>query len=139
MITEVFRGIIYFVVILLVFVFGFALSLTAFRTNDNDYGHYWMLVWRLSFGDFEDLQEDHQISELIFFLGASFVMPLVMLNLLIAVISEKFDEVLSNNKLADIRERLSLILEVGKFVATRDEIWFSSCIIYEYTTDFLKE
>ena len=44
------------------------------------------------------------------------MMPLVMLNLLIAVISEKFDEVLSNNKLADIRERLSLILEVGKFV-----------------------
>ena len=59
MITEVFRGIIYFVVILLVFVFGFAFSLMAFRTNDKDYGYYWIVVWRLSFGDFEEMQDNH--------------------------------------------------------------------------------
>ena len=121
MIVEVFKGIVGFLVILLVFVFGFAFSLMAFRKNDEDYGRYWLIVWRLSFGDFEDMQDDHRISEIIYFIGASFIMPLVMLNLLIAVISEKFDEILSNNKLADIRERLSLILEVGKFVATKDE------------------
>ena len=45
-----------------------------------------------------------------------FLLPIISLNLLIAIMGDSYDEVQSKAKIADVREKLELIKEVGKFI-----------------------
>ena len=55
-------------------------------------------------------------SERILFLIVTITLPLIAMNLLIAIISDKFEQILAGAKIADVRERISLTLEVAKFL-----------------------
>ena len=64
------------------------------------------------FGEFEDEYETKE--EKIFFLMVTIVGPLVLLNLLIAIMGDLYDQAQSQNQIADIKEKLSFIDEIGK-------------------------
>ena len=66
------------------------------------------------FGEFED--EYESIEEKIFFLMVTIVGPLVLLNLLIAIMGDLYDKVQSEEYIADIKEKLSFIDEIGKIL-----------------------
>ena len=68
----------------------------------------------MTFGDFEE--EYVGTPERLVFLFVTITLPLIAMNLLIAIISDKFEQILAGSKVADIRERLTLTLEVAKFL-----------------------
>ena len=113
MILVITKKIKYFLLILVTFVLSISFSLKALRENDK-YEVYWMVSFRLMMGDFEDEYPDPP-ERLLFTIGC-LVLPIIALNLLIAIIGDAFDNVQEKAVQADVRERLELIKEVGKFV-----------------------
>ena len=103
----------YFILILVTFVLSISFSLKALRENER-YTVYWMVSFRLMMGDFEDDYPD--APERILFTIGCLVLPIIALNLLIAIIGDAFDDVQEKAVQADVRERLELIKEVGKFI-----------------------
>ena len=65
-------------------------------------------------GDFEDEYEDSP--ERALFTMGCLLLPILCLNLLIAILGDAFDDVQSKAEIADVREKLELIKEVGKFI-----------------------
>ena len=108
----------------------------AIREETGDYEPYYMISYRLAYGDFEDDDMLNTESERVIFVLASVLMPLVLLNLLIAIMGDYYDQIQSKYQIADIWERLSLINEVGKFA-----FWLRSSdfkFIHWCSTDLLK-
>ena len=90
----------------------------AFRPGE-DFISSWQAAYRLAFGDFEDAEENSRHGDRLYFIIITVIIPLVLLNLLIAIMSEVFDDVQSTRAKEDIVERLSLILEISKFFKFR--------------------
>ena len=61
------------------------------------------------FGDFDT--DDYTTSDWILFIIASFLMPLVMLNMLIAIMSDTYSRVMSEIVPSDFMELNEMILE----------------------------
>lgn len=77
---------------------------------------YWQIAYRLAYGDFMGAEENDTHGLRVFFIISTIIIPLVLLNLLIAIMGDTFDNVQSSQEREDVRERLSLILEISKFL-----------------------
>ena len=66
-------------------------------------------MWMLSYGDFDT--EGYDTTKWVLFVIATIFLPLMLLNLLIAIVSDTFDRVYSNRVSSDYKELASLILE----------------------------
>ena len=80
-----------FLSILLIFVIQCAVSLMAFLP-DHDVREYWQLSYKLVYGDLEAFEIDSDPGRLFFFI-TTLSIPLLLLNLLIAILSDVFDAV----------------------------------------------
>ena len=107
-----------FLSITLVFIIQCCVSLMAFRPRDDFITHL-QASYRLAYGDFAEAEEISTHGERIYFVTVTIIIPLVLLNLLIAIMGDVFDAVQSTREYEDVRERLSLILEISKFVKCR--------------------
>ena len=124
----------YFLLILVTFVLSISFCLKALRENER-YTVYWMVSFRLMMGDFEDEYPD--APERILFTIGCLVLPIIALNLLIAIIGDAFDDVQEKAVQADVRERLELIKEVGKFIFWDNKNFF--CYIHWVSTPLLRD
>jgi len=66
-------------------------------------------VYLVAYGDFQT--DDYNAAEWALFILATCAMPLIMLNLLIAIMSDTYERVTNNMEEADGKELNSLILE----------------------------
>ena len=82
--------------------------------RDEMWDIYFMSSYLFMFGEFEEEYTDP--NERIFFIFKSIILPLVMVNLIITIIAEEFGKAQDRIAVADIKESLSLIREVSKFV-----------------------
>ena len=112
MIIEIFKGMFSFLIIFLFVVLVFSLGLMALRGDE--FVEIWQASYQSSFGDFEDDYQTH--SERTIFFLASVFLPLVMLNLLIAIMGDIHDKVQEEQAVADVKEKLDLILEIGRLI-----------------------
>ena len=80
----------FFILILTTFTLSISFCLKALRQND-DYETFWMLSFRLMMGDFEDEYVDSP--ERILFKVGCLLLPIISLNLLIAILGDAFDDV----------------------------------------------
>ena len=87
----------------------------AFKPGDK-FVLYWEIAYRLAYGDFYDSEENDSNAIRIFFFVITILIPLTLLNLLIALMGDIFDDVQSTRAKEDVRERLALILEISKFL-----------------------
>ena len=78
-----------FYVILMIYIIATTFATMALR-NDDDFRANFQLAYRMAFADFED--DYPTTSEIIGFLVSSFFGPLLMLNLLIAIMSDAHEE-----------------------------------------------
>ena len=101
MILVITKKIKYFLLILVTFVLSISFSLKALR-EDERYEVYWMVSFRLMMGDFEDEYPD--APERVLFTIGCLVLPIIALNLLIAIIGDAFDNVQEKAVQADVRE-----------------------------------
>ena len=64
----------------------------AFSPGD-EFETYWESAYRLAYGDFYDAEENTTHGKRIFFFVMTIFIPLVLLNLLIALMSDIYDDV----------------------------------------------
>ena len=82
--------------------------------RDDSYIDNYQVAYRLSFGDFED---DYPTwAEKYMFKLGTFIMPLLLLNILIAIMGDIFDRVQDTQEIADQQEWLSRIKEISKLI-----------------------
>jgi hypothetical protein len=113
-ILEITRRSIPFLFIFILFVIAVAYCLMALRDSD-EFEEYWQLSYRLAYGDFEEEYPGHK--ERTIFLVATILMPLIMLNLLIAIMGDIFSTIIDNAVVADTQERLWWLVENAVFSA----------------------
>ena len=134
MIIVITKQIKFFILILATFTLSMSFCLKALHQND-DYDLYWMKSFRLMMTDFED--EYSGFSEKILFTMGCFLLSIISLNLLIAIMGDAFDDVQSKAEIADVREKLELIKEVGKFIFWDNDVDLR--YIHWVSTPFLRE
>jgi hypothetical protein len=122
MIIEILKGSIPFVIVFVVVVVTFTYSLMGLRGDL--FVDMWSISYRLAYGDFEEIDEHTTYPERILFFIATIALPLIMLNLLIAVMGDIYDRVQENQVVADVRERLLWILELGRFACMKKQSKF---------------
>jgi len=127
-----------FLTILVAFIVQCTVSLMAFRPSE-DFISSWQAAYRLAFGDFEDAEENSRHGDRLYFIIITIIIPLVLLNLLIAIMSEVFDDVQSTRAKEDIVERLSLILEISKFFKFRHRNNSEKKYIHVCTNDKIEQ
>lgn len=93
MVIEIIKGIVPFLIILCTFIIAISLCIMAIREETGDYEPYYMISYRLAYGDFEDDDMLNTESERVIFVLASVLMPLVLLNLLIAIMGDYYDQI----------------------------------------------
>ena len=81
-----------FLCILLYYIVTSLFSFMAFKPG-NEFIEYWELSYRLAYGDFYDPEENNTNALRIFFFIVTILLPLVLLNLLIALMGDIYDEV----------------------------------------------
>ena len=74
-------------------------------------------AYLLSYGDWDT--EGFNGLQWILFTIFTLMIPLVFLNLLIAIISDTFDRVFTNKTISDYKEKASLILEMEEILICR--------------------
>jgi hypothetical protein len=102
MIIEIVKGMAPFLVIFLSQVATMTISVAAMR--EQDFEDAWEVIYRLSYANFELEYVEH--NERIMFMICSMVLTLVMLNLIIAIMGDKYGRVQQRSAIEDERERL---------------------------------
>ena len=97
MILEAWIGIIYFLILFLFTIFVLALAILSLY--DMEFIDAWQESYRLAFGDFKEEYADHK--ERIVFFIFTLALPLVMLNLLISIMGDKYDQVQEKAHITD--------------------------------------
>lgn len=114
MILDVLQAIKPFMLIFSTFILAISVNFMALRTEDNDkFADHLQLAYRLAFGDFEPSYDT--TPDRIIFVLASFFLPLLMMNLLIAILSDQFDKVENKRSMEETEAKIDLILEVAQF------------------------
>ena len=72
-------------------IFFTGIGFNAMRTDNFIEG--WTKSWRLSYGDFEDMGDYKTTGELLIFFFSCVLLPLLLLNLLIAIMGDIYDRV----------------------------------------------
>ena len=118
LITQVVKDMFSFLIILAAGFYTFAIILFINEHKDPtmtaDDGLVWIegeakTMYRMSYGDF-DVDGNTDI-EWIFFFFATFLIPLVLMNLLISIMGDTFGRVLEGKVPADYKEKVGLVLE----------------------------
>ncbi|CDW74119.1 wd-40 repeat protein [Stylonychia lemnae] len=114
LIIEVCKDMLSFTLLLILCVLGFAITFNIIESEHGDeqtlssnLGQYYKLI----FGDFDLLQEDASNSSWLVFIVSSSFITLIMMNLLIAIMSDTYDRVMTDIASTDGWELNQMILE----------------------------
>ena len=122
---QVFMDIPSFLIILVISMYAFGVCFYAIShrvTTSQDWIAYEMIgMYRMAYGDFAYV-DDYGGVEWLFFLLSTVLMPLVMMNLLIAIISDTFERVYTSKTASDYKEKTALILEVENLMFWRRNV-----------------
>ena len=121
MILRVFFDIVSFLVILSLFIFGLAMiayEISILNEDDTTltFGKAITICYLLALGEFSDWEPKKNFFSLAEFIVATIILTLVMLNLLIAIISNAYEEVKAEREYFDLKEKLSIISDFENFL-----------------------
>ena len=109
------HGMVPFMLIFFFSTFFNAIGFGAMR-RDEDFIDEWTKSWRLSFGEFEDMGEYATPGEVLIFFFSCTLIPLLLLNLLVAIMGDIYNQVQENMEIADTKERLQVISEISHLI-----------------------
>ena len=110
-----------FFIIFVFYTLAIAIGFDAMREND-DFLLSWTKAFRLSYGDFEDIDAYVSTGEIVTFHFGCILLPLILLNLLIAVMGDIYANEADKKEIEDTKERLLLIQEIYYSVALFSKI-----------------
>jgi len=120
MIFEIFKDISAFMIILVVSVVAYAQVSMIFKTLDSehkvDIESYLRSSYLLTLGELGDDIKDSTTTYFIIFTVFSFFIPILLLNMLIAIMSDSYERVMANKIPADCRQLASMLLEMEQIV-----------------------
>ena len=133
----------------MLFVFATTLTVSILYTSatpeqsltDRTFTDFLMHVYRLDFGDFDP--DSYSSLEIAIFILAVVIVPLVLLNMLIAIMGDSFDRVMEDKERRDYQEMVGLVYRYEAIVDTlcylkkkksKEKAWK-----YIWYTEFLKE
>ena len=118
MIVETLKDMVSFLIVCGVYLFGFALARYQSRkqipgqeVTFRDFGSDMFIVYNMFYGDWDS--DEYPDSLIPFFMIVSFLLTLVLLNMVIAIMGDTYDRVKDNLVVVDTRERLSMIQEAA--------------------------
>eukprot|EP00347_Sterkiella_histriomuscorum_P008487 403344908 len=125
MLQAVFYDIKYFILlyVFVIFMYGLIFTLLRIKTSEEDDDYegislfgYFIMAFRASTGDFQidqfkQLQEEHIIYAWIMWISAVLFLNIILLNFIIAVISESYEKVMQKMKAESYRIKCQLIKE----------------------------
>ena len=115
-VIDIGNGTIPFWSILFYCIFSVGIAFNALRGNT--WVEAFTQAYRLALGDFEEVEDAEpyaSIGEKIVFFFSSIVLPLLLLNLLLAIMGDIYAQVQEKCEVADIREKLALIQEASHY------------------------
>ena len=129
MLIWVFDDMFYFLIVLIstLFVFG-ALNIHAIKTKDTfnltfgDYTDSVNNVYQLAYANWEPDDTLNQNEYIVFLLGTVFL-PLIMFNLLIAIISQTYERFTANRTVVNMRELVALLVDWNYFLTFYKKGW----------------
>lgn len=125
MVLEVIKDIRYFIFIFVLTIIAFAHAWFVYLKNGGDDGGSFKSVWnalgytyRLSLGDFDvDKYGSYHIEiSWIFFILATFLLQIVLINLLISIVADTFTRIKGNYNIIMYKDMLHMIIE-NRFLA----------------------
>lgn len=63
-------------------------------------------------GSYDDLKPEVRLLKYIFFLAASFILPIIIMNLMVAILTKSFENVSEKEESAKIFEKVNLLFEI---------------------------
>eukprot|EP00347_Sterkiella_histriomuscorum_P020584 403337249 len=134
MLQAVFYDIKYFILLyaFVIFIYGLIFTLLKIKTSEenDDYQGinlfgYFIMAFRASTGDFQidqfkELQEEHIIYAWIMWISAVLFLNIILLNFIIAVISESYEKVMQKMRAESYRIKCQLIKEREQFLEEND-------------------
>ncbi|CDW81552.1 wd-40 repeat protein [Stylonychia lemnae] len=137
MIIEIIRDMASFTIILIYWIVGFSLMFYLFTfERDYDYEESFdiynsvlifvnslQFTYKLSFGDFDTTEFSSQ--QWILFIISSFFIPLVLFNLIIAVMGDTYDRVQTLATSVDLKEQAKLVMEVEGLLNLKNKTYVS--------------
>lgn len=78
-----------------------------------EYDQYLLRSYNMVYANFDEIDYPTIPQQIIFIVG-SIILPLVLLNLLITYMADKYEELQTQNKVEDIRDRIRMIQQVGR-------------------------
>lgn len=120
MILKVFSDIVSFVAIMFIIIIAVSLisiNVSALKgETPESFGPYFSGTYLLILGSF-DTSNFNDVADWVFFMLRTICMTLVLLNLLIAIISNAYEEVKERKEFFDIKEKLSIISDFENFMS----------------------
>lgn len=101
----------------------------------------WLIQWRVMFGDFGDFNtEEFDSFDWILFVIMTFIMPLVLMNLLIAILSESYENSKGQIKKRQAATLNDIISELEiYYIKTQKKTEPSYLVFAEYESKAMKE
>lgn len=123
MITETFADIVPFLLIFFSSTITFALLFYVVEKSDN-FSNTFVIAYRLNFNDFSGIMpngysDDLSLTFWIIFFLASIMNPIILLNMLIAIMSDTYDRVQEDQVVADCKEMAGMIMQVESMMFWR--------------------
>lgn len=136
MLMNVFLDMRYFLGVFTVGILIFGAIETEISKAEGDFSpefhSYFLLVdsiYGVGFGDLQGERGSFKWNRYFYFILETVLIPLILFNLLIAIISRTFEDFKTNQELTDMREMLELLIDLGSF---------KSVIIWRETTDKMR-
>lgn len=113
MIIEIIKGIRSFIFIMVFLIFGFALICFVWN-HQYTFGQNLFVIYNLLFANADPAQFSRP--EILYYVIITSVLSILLLNVLIAIMGDTYQKVLTHRVLAEGQEKVSLILEATYFV-----------------------
>jgi hypothetical protein len=116
MIFEIIKDISTFMIILFVAVIAYAqISMIDGQADVSDIGEFLKDSYALTLGDLGEFDE-HSTTQFIVFIIFSFFVTILLMNMVIAIMSDSYERVMANATPADCRLLASMLLEMEQIV-----------------------
>ena len=119
MILKVFIDMLSFITILFLFMVAtsmISMNIGQLRGETEDFSKAFITTYLLALGEFQGLEEKNTLVEWIQFIVSTIIFTLVLLNLLIAIISNTYEEVKEQREFFDLKEKLGIISDFENFL-----------------------
>lgn len=115
MIMEVLRDVTVFMIMLFIIILAYMHLLVILSEGDMEFRDSFKISYTLSFGELDETRDDGWVAWINFMIF-SFTLPLVLMNLLIAILSDSYGHVMETAVAADIGILIGDILEVEEAI-----------------------